>query len=282
MELKQKDIGIRFRTGLLLLVVTFGCIILNVWTYLAFFAVMIALSVHEFNSLMKPYTEDNKVSKWYTPLGIVISVLIFVLSFGVMRFSWNYQLLHFAIASPFLFFVLELFAQSEKPFINIGSNILGIFYFTVPFVALNFLVVSPLGYSWQLVISLISLIWANDIFAYLVGSQVGKTKLFPRISPGKTWEGNIGGALGAMAIGVALHFIFHLPNIYWFDWLVIALIVSVTATLGDLSESMLKRSLGVKDSGTLFPGHGGMLDRFDALYFTIPFVAGYLLLRWAF
>jgi phosphatidate cytidylyltransferase len=120
------------------------------------------------------------------------------------------------------------------------------------------------------------LIWSNDAFAYAVGSLIGKHKLFPRISPGKTWEGTLGGIFFNFVVAYLLSLLF--PVLGLRDWAVIAAIVSIFATFGDLVESMMKRSLNIKDTGNLFPGHGGMLDRFDAYFFAIPFVAAYLFL----
>ena len=114
------------------------------------------------------------------------------------------------------------------------------------------------------------LIWINDSFAYFTGKRFGKNKLFPRISPGKTWEGTIGGALFTLALSYVVFLAF---NDFSFEkWAGIAFIVAVFGTIGDLVESMLKRSKGVKDSGSIMPGHGGALDRFDSFIFVLPFI----------
>jgi phosphatidate cytidylyltransferase len=126
----------------------------------------------------------------------------------------------------------------------------------------------------RIILGFFILIWSNDTFAYLVGRSVGKTKLFQRISPGKTWEGTVGGVICTQGIAYALSIYFtELEPIHWH---VVAVIVSVFGTLGDLVESMFKRSLGVKDSGNILPGHGGILDRFDAVLVAAPFVVAYL------
>ena len=120
------------------------------------------------------------------------------------------------------------------------------------------------------------LLWLNDTGAYFVGSLVGKHKLFERISPGKTWEGSAGGALFALATAWGLSMLFI--QLTTMHWLILAIIVVISGTIGDLVESMLKRSLGIKDSGNILPGHGGMLDRFDAVLISAPFVFVYLAL----
>ena len=129
-------------------------------------------------------------------------------------------------------------------------------------------------FSPNIVAGILFLTWANDSFAYIVGSKIGKTPFFLRISPKKTWEGTIGGAVFCMlTAGIIAQFFTQLSLL---DWLVVGAIVAVFGTIGDLVESLLKRSVGVKDSGSFMPGHGGFLDRFDAFIFCIPFVYFYL------
>ena len=119
-----------------------------------------------------------------------------------------------------------------------------------------------------------TIIWIYDSAAYLFGVSFGRHRLFERISPKKSWEGAIGGALAALAASYAA-FIF-IPEISLVNWIVLSALIIVSATLGDLTESMIKRSFGVKDSSNLIPGHGGILDRFDSLFFVVPVVVLYL------
>jgi len=176
-------------------------------------------------------------------------------------------------AAPF--FILELFLNPERPFDHVGRYLLGMFYIGIPFCLLAYLSM-PMGeffsgetYSPWRVFGLLGLVWTNDTMAYFVGSQLGKRKLFERISPKKTWEGFIGGGLCTvlMAWGVS-HYV---PEFTQMQWIMLAVVAAVFGTLGDLVESMLKRSLDIKDSGKLLPGHGGLLDRFDAFLLAIPF-----------
>ena len=122
------------------------------------------------------------------------------------------------------------------------------------------------------------MVWASDVFAYLLGSKIGKNKMFPRISPNKTWEGTLSGVLGAILVGYGCSLFFSTIELIFVHWIILASICTVFGILGDLVESMLKRSLGIKDSGNILPGHGGMLDRFDAFVLVIPFVFSYLLI----
>ncbi len=175
----------------------------------------------------------------------------------------------------FLSFIYELFSGSDKPFQNVAFIVLGMVYIGAPFSLLNFIAFDGETFNVWPIFGLLLLTWMNDTGAYLVGSWLGKTPLLPRISPKKTWEGTLGGT--AVTFGVAYLFCTISGELSLVDWMVLALIVSVFGSIGDLIESMLKRSIGAKDSGTLLPGHGGVLDRFDAFIFLLPFAAAYLL-----
>lgn len=133
------------------------------------------------------------------------------------------------------------------------------------------------GYQYQYLIGGLVLIWSNDVFAYLIGRRFGRKMLAPMLSPKKTWEGTIGGLGMAILAGWVLAQVYAEP---WWAWMGFGLVCGICATMGDLVESALKRSLGVKDMGTLIPGHGGVLDRFDALLFAGPVGAAYI--QWIF
>ncbi len=177
---------------------------------------------------------------------------------------------------PGLVLLIELFDQkSASPFQNAGLVALSSLYVVLPLAALYEIatwyqpgIPGDLVYHPKRVLGLLLLTWSNDTFAYLVGSFIGKTPLFPRISPKKTWEGTVGGGLLTVALGWLLFMV--LGEWDFNQWLALGATIALFGTLGDLVESMLKRSLGVKDSGSLLPGHGGMLDRFDAFLFMLP------------
>jgi phosphatidate cytidylyltransferase len=133
---------------------------------------------------------------------------------------------------------------------------------------LNMLAFTDNGYDYRRILALLFLVWTADIGAYAAGKTMGKHKLAPNISPGKTWEGWVGGALLTLGMGWALGYM--LPELPLAHRLGAAAVVAVFGVLGDLAESMLKRSVGVKDSGRILPGHGGLLDRFDALLLVLP------------
>ena len=279
---KKADFWVRTRTALFLAIVVIGGMLWNTWSFLALMAAISLLSVNEYSNIIKPVVGDNRSSKLYKPYMLLVTALGFA---GSALHVLGYIGPSYLILMPVLlfgFFVLELFSASEKPFPNIGLNLLGVIYLMSPFMVLNYMALRGGEYNSLLVLGILLLIWANDVSAYLVGRQIGRVKLMERISPGKSREGSAAGVVGAMAAGVLMYYLFNVPGLELYDWVVIAALVSIFATVGDLCESMLKRSLGIKDSGNLLPGHGGMLDRFDALYFAVPFVAAYLFLRWGF
>ena len=164
-----------------------------------------------------------------------------------------------------------LWPKYNQPFTNVGTVINGLLYISVPMTALIVLAFGPGGYDYRRIFALLFLIWASDIGAYAVGRAIGKHKLAPKISPGKTWEGWAGGFVLTLVVGWAIGYM--LPDMPLLHRLVAAGVVAVFAPLGDLAESMLKRSVGVKDSGSIMPGHGGLLDRFDAFLLVLPVLA---------
>ena len=171
-------------------------------------------------------------------------------------------------------FISELFKKSTSPFNNLAYTYLGIMLTIVPFTFFHALAYVNNGFNFHYPMAFLLLLWANDTGAYLVGMGMGRTKLFERHSPKKTWEGFIGGV--AISAGVALIISHYYHDLLWHQWVVIAVIISCIGTLGDLVESMFKRSINVKDSGGILPGHGGLLDRFDGLLLAAPIVYSYL------
>jgi phosphatidate cytidylyltransferase len=179
--------------------------------------------------------------------------------------------------SAFIFVILfvqiaiELYRKNPQ-WKNISSLLTGYFYITVPFGLMSSLFYTGAVDKARpgILIAMFVLIWTSDVFAYLTGSMLGKHKLMERISPKKTWEGSIGGLIFALIAAYILSlFITELNLIEWF---MLAIVIVISGTLGDLVESLLKRNADVKDSGTIFPGHGGVLDRFDAVIFATPMV----------
>ena len=164
--------------------------------------------------------------------------------------------------------------NDANPFTNIAFFFLGIIYVCVPLSLLNVASFITGEYNYQIPLGIFLILWASDTGAYFAGVNFGKTKLFERVSPKKSWEGSLGGTILAllMTFGVA-HFF---QSLELYSWLIIAAIIIIAGTYGDLVESMFKRSILIKDSGSTIPGHGGFLDRFDGLLLAVPFIVVYL------
>lgn len=187
---------------------------------------------------------------------------------------------------PVIIIISELYRKQEKPFDGLAHTLFAVLYIAVPFAmmpftafaqkGLNSIMPAGMTFSPGIVIGFFLLVWANDTGAYLTGVSAGRHKLMPRISPGKTWEGFFGGMIFAAVVGWALAGPLGVTG--RLQWVIIALIISTFGTFGDLAESMLKRSTGVKDSGSILPGHGGFLDRFDSTIFSFPVVYLFLTL----
>ena len=240
----------------------------NEWTYFILFLTLLVLAMLEFYRLLG--TTGYRPNRF---IGLSMGIALYVVNF----FGWKLaspatdDLYYLIFAIGGILFIAELFRNRPGPFINIAFTLLGVLYIALPFSMLHELAYfQTASYSSQLVLGVFFLIWASDSGAYFIGRQFGRHKLFERISPGKTWEGFVGGFLTAVLLGYALAHLFTDYDLK--HWLVMAAGVAIFGALGDLVESMLKRSLEVKDSGNFLPGHGGVLDRFDALLLAVPFV----------
>lgn len=279
-------------TGLLIVLFIIGAISLNSLTFAALFLVILIGAQYEFYGMLSRAKIHPQ-----TTYGIFLGVVLYSLSFlAAIGFIPSVMLL-MLIPLISVVFIGELFLRENRPFHNIAFTLLGLFYVAVPFSLLHFaafnytdelyynkegidilnFVFQPkfrVDYNDQLLLGFFILHWINDTGAYLVGVSFGKHKLFKRISPKKSWEGALGGSVFAGIAAIILAKFFH--NLDLSNWIVIALIVIIFGTLGDLVESMLKRYLGLKDSGKLLPGHGGILDRFDGVIFSAPIVFAYI------
>lgn len=177
--------------------------------------------------------------------------------------------------------IAELYLRQDDPVQDWAYTMLSQMYIALPFSLLNVLAFTAnssgiVAFNTLLPLSVFVFLWVNDTGAYCVGSLLGRHKLFPRISPGKSWEGSVGGALFVMAAAWAISFFLDDVMLNLYQWLGLGLVVVVFGTWGDLVESLFKRTLGIKDSGNILPGHGGMLDRFDSSLLAIPAAVVYL------
>ena len=264
--------------GLRIITAVFGAALLilataySYWTFASVFLAIMGLTLHEFYTLAKNY--GSQPFKFW---GLLVSSLFFILIFLVQV---NQTPSYYLWVIPPLFmmcFVFPLYnAKVKNPINTLATTILGFFYVAVPFSLLHVVAFKNGAYSYAIVIGILLAQWANDTGAYFAGKLIGKTKLFKSISPNKTWEGSIGG--GLLALAILYGWSFYFSELQSHEWLLLAFIIAVFGSLGDLVESLLKRTLAIKDSGRAIPGHGGFLDRFDGLVFSLPFVTAYLLL----
>lgn len=260
-------------TGAIFVIAVVGSIILGPVVFAALFLVVTMLTLHEFYTLF----DDSKSVNIYKLPGLLAAAVLYssVVLAGLEVIDST--LLWINLILPVLIFITELYRKSESPISNIALSILGIFYTALPLALLSLFYNLPHAGSTSspgLLLGFFILLWSSDTFAYLSGMAFGKHHLFPRISPKKTWEGSIGGFLLTMGAAWILSVIY--PEMSPIQWLVLAGIIVIFGTFGDLAESMFKRSLKIKDSGRILPGHGGMLDRFDAALFAAPAVFIYI------
>lgn len=273
----------RLMTAILFVIVMIGGLYGGRYSFVALFGVITALSLWEYHSMVLERYNTRDILRMLIGLGFGMTpyILSIILQLNLIKSGLdNFIIFTSILFFPFIFlaFVYELFTASKQPFINIGLIVLGMIYIGAPFALLGFIAFDGDTFYANTVFGLLLMTWANDTGGYVVGSKFGKHKLMPRISPKKTWEGYGGGIVITILLSLILGYIFAgKENLDAIDWVVLALIVVVFGSIGDLVESMLKRSVKTKDSGNMLPGHGGVLDRFDAFIFLLPFAAAYLL-----
>jgi len=254
---------VRAITGLFFVSFIILATIFGSWYFQVLFGVVAILALNEFYSLFKDSNVKPNLSQ-----GVIVGALIYLVSL----YSINEQVLSvyliglLVILFPLVGFA-ELYRKKVTPFQNMGVTVIGLFYVVLPFVLINVMRLNTDNF-WP-VLSIFILTWCSDTFAYLVGRKIGKRKLFERISPNKSWEGFVGGLLFSVLAGLIIA---YFTDDSFVKYVVYGIVISSFGTLGDLVESMLKRSLKIKDSGTILPGHGGLLDRFDAVIFVIPII----------
>ncbi|QJD96344.1 phosphatidate cytidylyltransferase [Mucilaginibacter robiniae] len=266
-------------TGLFFIAVMLGSFFAGHYVFAAFYLLLSLLCLQEFYKLVKQAGINPNVGA-----GILNAGLLYV-AFALLSYSSDPTNVGFTFPVNKLVFLLpvtmgsilalELFKEQPNPFTHIAYTFWGIIFAVVPFCFFHALAyVGHSGFNFHIPLAFMLMLWANDTGAYLTGRWLGRTKLFERHSPKKTWEGFIGGVL----ISAVVAFIIsrYYPEMSWRNWVSMAIIIGVVGTTGDLVESMFKRSINIKDSGGILPGHGGLLDRFDGLLLACPVVFAYL------
>ena len=275
----MKQLLIRSVTGLLFIAVIIAAVLLSDVAFKMVFNVLFnvfllftCIALYEYRSLLMRQNIHLSVMFYF------VSVIIYVLiSYTKL---WNTEtvipLLLLILGLLFLLFAVELFRRQENPFTHIACSVLGIIWIVIPFSLINHIPFMVEDGKYFL-LSIFIFVWMYDTLAYCIGSIWGKHRLMGRISPKKSWEGAIGSALFTIGLATFMPKIFIGLPLTCSQWMFFAAIIIVAATIGDLTESMFKRQLSAKDSGSILPGHGGILDRFDSIFFVIPFIMLYLI-----
>lgn len=261
----MKNLIIRALTGIIFVVVLISAIYIHPIFFLILFCIITGLTLWEFGGLVKHYENANLQRTVNVLGGVYLFIATFVYANGLTDGK---------IFLPYLLFIMltmiaELYYKAPNPINNWAFTLFAQVYCAGSFSILNFIGAEPgtpgvMSYTPLFIMAIFIFVWLDDTGAYLVGSLIGKHKLFERISPKKSWEGFFGGLILSLASSQA--FAWFAPEINRMNWLGLAATVVLFGTWGDLIESLLKRTLGVKDSGNVLPGHGGMLDRFDMRY----------------
>ncbi len=285
---KLKNFIVRTLSGAVLLLVILGAMWVGFYGFLALLLFITVVGTWEFYTLAK--------AKGYEPqrgLGVAIALLFYVATAmlstmaidSVKQFTdndtiitWVSIMIILGVVLVAIIFVAEVFRNRTTPIANVATTIAGVGYVALPMALMTIVPMLIGGHgNWRAIYFLLYLflVWGNDVFAYLAGVTMGRHKMCERLSPKKSWEGFVGGVLGSLIVGVVAACVL---NSSYIMWLGLALVVSLSSVVGDLVESMFKRDAGVKDSGNIMPGHGGILDRFDAFIISVPFAFVYLII----
>lgn len=265
-----RNIVVRTLSGAGLLVVVLAAVFISEYTFAALMAVIAGGSMWEFYRIAA--RSGAQPQRWYATIVGVAAVLAgFMMAAGHV----DARLLTLLIPLVAAMFVIELYRKKEQPLTNVSVSLGGVVYAALPMVLISFISFMDGSYNQYVVLAIIFTVWVNDIFAYLTGVAFGRHKFFERISPKKSWEGFFGGLIFAIAFAVLCGHL--LGGNLWF-WGGLGAVTVAGAVLGDLVESLFKRAADMKDSGSIIPGHGGFMDRFDALLFAIPLVYVYFII----
>lgn len=214
----------------------------------------------------------NGSPSWIIVNSVFLAFALIIIDLGLLSNTW----LVLMLILPVWYFVAELYGRRENPVLHVAFINFSTFFVSLPLVLLNLIQQHSRQQEVPFALAMFIMIWTNDTFAYLSGMAVGKHKMFERISPKKTWEGFAGGLIMVFVAAFIFHYFF--PSFGLVQWFLFGLLTALSAVMGDFLESLLKRTAGVKDSGNIMPGHGGLLDRIDSLLLAGPVIFLYIVL----
>lgn len=265
---------IRTASGAIYLIILIGSLLLGTYAFGVVYLLIGLLALVEFYDLAG-IPGYNRA----TIGGLVTASVVFILAHLVASQTLSYSYLSVTALPPVVIFIMAIYSAKPDFVGRYAKALLGVLYIILPLALMNYMVFPDINgqtYTHRIVLGILILVWINDTGAFLAGSALGRHKLFPRISPKKSWEGLIGGTLLTIACAIWMNRLMGFLAVT--DWIVLAVIVSVFGVYGDLTESLIKRNAGRKDSGTLIPGHGGVLDRIDSMLFVMPVAFVYLVI----
>lgn len=280
---KLKNLIVRTITGVLFVAIMVAGF-LNPQAMVLLFSIITALTLWEYTGLVNDRVAGVSVNRFISTVG---GVYLFV---AVAAWRTGY-VSNFVVMVPYVLTIVyliisELYAKSRNALQNWAYTMLGQMYIALPLSLISIIAFergsdgTSVGYDMLRPLAVFILLWANDVGAYCCGSLLGRHKLFPSVSPGKTWEGSVGGGIFAAIIAGVIGYLANAGGaantLNLWQWIGLGVVVVVFGTWGDLVESLFKRTIGVKDSGSILPGHGGMMDRFDSSLMAIPAVVIYL------
>ncbi|MGM0478750.1 MAG: phosphatidate cytidylyltransferase [Bacteroidota bacterium] len=267
----MNNLLIRGLSGAVFVVIVIGSFLWGATPTAILFGIFMLMALLEFYNLFSSKVVGNAQKIYMTLFGVVMYTTVVWLS----SYDGSLSRLRYGLPLLMIPFLQLLFSKIKEPVKGIAVQYLGFVYVVIPFIFMQQLYGFASADGWTYILGLFLIVWTNDTFAYLTGRAFGKTKLFESVSPNKTWEGTLGGFICAVLAAVIYGY-FQSASIEF--WAISGAIIALFAVLGDLVESKIKRTVGVKDTGALMPGHGGVLDRFDAVMFATPFFYYWLFL----
>lgn len=269
----MKNVVVRSISGIIYIALIVGAIYFGEWPFIILTTIFALVGVLEYSKVSHASeltNFNNSVTKWFDAvMACCFTLCPLLLNDGgttVMFITILFVMALYLLTR----FCMAIGDQSGHAMLNVAKSVLGVFYVSFPLFILNFLyALNPLTTPW-LILMMFIMIWLNDTGAFCFGSMLGKHRLCERLSPKKSWEGFWGGMGCCIVFGIIAALCFNYAKLNMIEWVILGIVVSLFSTWGDLFESMMKRTMHIKDSGNIIPGHGGILDRIDSLLFVAP------------